>query len=114
MAESSNPFALVDEGRGNYRLKGELSFSTAKDALKTTSTLFAPASRLCFDLSGVSRVDSAGVALLLEWMRRAAKARSELRYRHLPQHVREIARVSGIEHLISADSPEPVDRSVSG
>jgi phospholipid transport system transporter-binding protein len=109
MAESSVPFELIDEGQGRYRLEGELSFATAGDALKKTLAVFKDAPGLSFDLAGIARVDSAGVALLLEWMRRAEQAGTQLRYIHLPQHVKAIARVSGIEHLISAGPPEAVD-----
>lgn len=114
MAESPVPFEFIDEGQGRYRLEGELSFATVADVLKKTLAVFRDASRLSFDLGGVSRVDSAGVALMVEWMRRAAQARTELRYMHLPRHVMAIARVSGIEHLISVDSTDAVDRSISG
>ncbi|MGX2040942.1 STAS domain-containing protein [Methylocaldum sp. MU1018] len=109
MAESPVSFELIDEGRGCYKLKGELTFATASDALKKTQVVFDGAPRLSFDLEGISRADSAGVALLLEWLRRAEQTRSELRYTHLPPHLRAIAQVSGIERLIAADSPEAVD-----
>jgi phospholipid transport system transporter-binding protein len=109
MAGSSIGFELIDEGHGRYRLEGELTFATASDALKKTLAIFRAATPLSFDLAGISRVDSAGVALLLEWMRQAAQARADLRYAHLPPQVRAIARVSGIEHLISDDSSEAVD-----
>jgi len=109
MAGSPIRFDLIDEGQGRYRLEGELTFATASDALKRTLSIFRSAPRLSFDLAGISRVDSAGVALLLEWMRRAAEVRTELCYVHLPQQVRAIARVSGIEHLISADASDAVD-----
>src|SRR5690554_4593593 len=109
MAESSVPFELIDEGQGRYRLEGELSFATAGEALKKTLAVFKDAPVLSFDLAGIMRVDSAGVALLVEWIRRAAQAGTQLRYIHLPQHVKAIARVSGIEHLIAAGLPEAID-----
>jgi len=112
MAGSPIPFELIDEGQGRYRFEGELTFATAVGALKKTRSVFRNAPRLSFDLTGISRVDSAGVALLLEWLRRAAEAGTELSYVHLPPQARAIARVSGIEHLISADLSEAVDRSI--
>ncbi|HYE36103.1 STAS domain-containing protein [Methylocaldum sp.] len=109
MAKSPIPFELIDEGQGCYRLKGELTFATASAVLKKTLVIFKEASRLSFNLEGISRVDSAGVALLLEWLRRAEQARTELCYANLPQNVKAIARVSGIEQLIAAGSSEAVD-----
>lgn len=49
------------------RLGGELSFATVPQIRRQTATLL---SSLPLDLSGVTRADSAGVALLLELRRR--------------------------------------------
>lgn len=96
----SGVFRALGRDNGVYLLEGELSFATVVYALKSLSGLFTPGAELCFDLAGIDRADSAGLALLLEWMRRAQKAGGSIRYIHLPEAVRAIARVSGVEELL--------------
>jgi phospholipid transport system transporter-binding protein len=93
-------FDLVDRGQNLFSLEGELTFATAAAALKKTARLFRGGGEFRFDLAGIGRVDSAGVGLLLEWMRRAEEADAGLRFAHLPEHLRAIARVSGVEELL--------------
>ncbi len=52
------------------------------------------------DLSGVGRVDSAGVALLLEWVREARHRGRALVFRGVPAQLLAIARVSGVDNIL--------------
>jgi phospholipid transport system transporter-binding protein len=88
--------------KGEYRLSGVLTFATAVAALKA-APLFRPGADLRFDLSGVVRADSAGVALLIEWLRRARAAGSHLRYAHAPESLRAMLRVGGVQDLLPID-----------
>ncbi len=99
-------FQLVDCGGGRYRLAGEMTFATASDALEATAPLFKGGIHLQFDLKGIRRADSAGVALLIEWMRRAKQARGGVRYSGLPEALRAMSRVGGVEELLPVDSSE--------
>lgn len=56
-------------------MEGDLSFETVPDWLRKADELAASGA---VDLAGVTRVDSAGVAFLLELTRRASKAGNEL------------------------------------
>jgi phospholipid transport system transporter-binding protein len=99
-AHEGNGFRLTDQGGGDYRVEGDLSFATVADASKAMERLFTQGGRFRFDLAGVGRADSAGVALLLEWLRQARDANAALHYVHLPEPLRAIARVSGVEALL--------------
>lgn len=92
----------TDDG-GRFVLDGELSFASAPLALKDTAKLFVSSSDKVFDLGGIVRADSAGVALLLEWRRRAREAGVRLRYVNLPSQLQVIARVAGVDGILSAD-----------
>ena len=92
-----------DDGR-RFVLDGELSFASASLALKDTAKLFASPSEKVFDLAGIIRADSAGVALLLEWRRRAREAGLKLHYVNLPSQLQAIARVVGVDDILSADA----------
>jgi phospholipid transport system transporter-binding protein len=97
-------FRLIDRGNGEYAVQGELTFATAAMALKATAGLFGRGAALSFDLGGVERADSAGVALLIEWVRHAAKSGAALRYHRLSEPLRAIIRVSGVEKVIPAEA----------
>lgn len=103
-------FELAELGDGHYALTGELSFATAQPALKATARLFKgkkSADHLSFDLDGITRTDSAGTALLIEWLRAAEQAGKQLRYLRPPENLRAMARVAGIEGLLPFDPADP-------
>lgn len=93
-------FVLHREGRGAYKLEGELTFATAAEVLQRTARLFQEGGRLTFDLRNLERADSAGVALLIEWMRLARKNRVRLCLEHLPDQLENLMRVSGVDALL--------------
>lgn len=97
-------FQLVERGDGEYSLVGEMTFATASKALKATAPLFKDGRSLRFDLKDVRRADSAGVALLIEWIRRAQQAGGAVRYTHLPESLRAMIRVGGMDELLPVDS----------
>jgi phospholipid transport system transporter-binding protein len=56
---------------------------------------------LVIDCAGVSACDSAGVAVLLEWLGIARGASRALHYENLPAEVRSLARISDLEELLT-------------
>ncbi|QSA98712.1 lipid asymmetry maintenance protein MlaB [Methylococcus sp. EFPC2] len=94
-------FELQEIEPGRFVLQGELGFASVADALKKSARLFSGSSRAVFDLSGIVRVDSAGLALLLEWQRRAREAGVGLEYIHAPAQLLAIARVAGVDRIFS-------------
>lgn len=85
--------------QGQYRLSGELSFRTAPELLRQAEGLFEGCSSFVLDLKEVTRADSAGLALLLEWLRGCRRRQQDLFFRNLPQALNEIARVSNLDQL---------------
>ena len=53
-----------------------------------------------FDLAGLTRVDSAGIALMIEWMRRARVAQHQVHWCEVPETVLRLIRVMGISDLM--------------
>jgi phospholipid transport system transporter-binding protein len=82
---------------GTAEVSGELTFATVPTYLQRNGALFAGSGDLVFDLQGVTRADSAGVALLVEWLRLARAAGRTVRYLNMPQQVDALIRVSGLE-----------------
>ncbi|HEX3061587.1 MAG TPA: STAS domain-containing protein [Usitatibacter sp.] len=84
-------------------LTGDLSFESLPGVLVQSAEYAARTDlpeRLTIDFSGVGTVDSAAVALLLEW-RRAAEARGKtLEFVNLPANLLALANLYGVADLI--------------
>ncbi len=86
---------------GCYRLPEALTFvTTPRLYLQTGEVFTTPLARLTFDLAGVQRVDSAGLALLLEWLREAQRRGKEIRFQNIPGQLAAIAKVSGLNDIL--------------
>ncbi|MGD8484385.1 MAG: STAS domain-containing protein [Thioalkalispiraceae bacterium] len=85
-----------------YRIIGELNMSTVPQLLQDMAAVFSTSQQArVIDLTDVSRSDSAGLALLLEWQRLAQEQGLQLTFRNLPEQMQAIIKVSGLEKLIS-------------
>ncbi|PID62728.1 MAG: hypothetical protein CSB44_03165 [Gammaproteobacteria bacterium] len=83
-------------------LGGELDFDNAAEALASVITHIESQGDLTIDLAGVSKSNSAGLALMIEWLARASKAGHAIQYRNVPEGLMELARVSQVDELIAA------------
>jgi phospholipid transport system transporter-binding protein len=83
-------------------LTGELSFGTvAAELAKLRDAAHSGAGVFELDLSGVTRVDSAGLALLLELARLARAAGRELRLTGAPEQLRRLAGFFALSPLLA-------------
>lgn len=57
-------------------------------------------SNVIIDLAGVAQSGSAGVSVLLCWMRAAKSNKKELRFRNMPEKMFDIARVSSLDEFL--------------
>lgn len=80
---------------------GELNFTTAPGLLEQGSALLAGlGARVGLDLAGVTRADSAGLALLIGWTRAARGHNTAIEFRNVPPQLMAIARVSGLDGVL--------------
>lgn len=96
--------ALRAEGGGRYALVGPLTFDSAPGLWQEGLDLLGRGSDVVFDLGGVSRSDSAGLALLVEWMREAGRRGTEVRFRNIPEQLLAIARISRLQELLPREA----------
>lgn len=85
---------------GRLLLEGELSFKTVVKLLADFQALPDQGNEIQIDLQGVSRADSAGLALLVEWMRNAQALGKSIRFLNIPQQMLAIARVSSLDQVL--------------
>jgi phospholipid transport system transporter-binding protein len=93
-------FELTDLGAGRFALSGDMTFDTAGQILRQSEEPFEEHTRIEVDLSGVEDTDSAGLALLLEWITWANHTVREIRFLEMPEKIRAIARTTEVEHLL--------------
>ena len=93
-------FELSDLGEGQFALSGEITFETAERILVASEEPFEQHTRIEVDLSGVTKSDSAGLALLLEWITWANHTVREIRFLSMPERILAIARTTEVEQLL--------------
>ena len=85
----------------HFLVEGELNMITVPTLLQSMTSQFpASGSEIHIDLAGVTRSDSAGLALLVEWLREAESREISMRFHNLPHQLQEIARVSDLLPLL--------------
>lgn len=92
------------QGEGRFRVRGTLTFETALAAHASGERSLATSSSkvVTLDCSGIGASDSAGLAVLLEWVAIARARGIELRCQSLPESLLRLARISDVEAFISA------------
>ena len=86
-------------------LSGELSFDTVPELFRTSASWFSGQGELVIDLAAVTRTDSAGLALLVEWLRSARAAKRTLRYENIPPQVQTLISVNGLQDALLNQRP---------
>lgn len=89
--------------RDSYWVVGALDFTTVGPLVGRGEALAAAARKggvLHVDLSAVSRTDSAGIALLLDWLRAARRQGVALNFTAMPPQMERIARACGVAALL--------------
>jgi len=91
---------LIRVAKGRFRVKGELDFATVGGLLAQGLAAFDGTSEVELDLHGVTRSNSAALALLLEWLDHGRSRGFELHFVNLPESLLAIARMSNVEGLL--------------
>ena len=95
-----NGLADIVNQENRLMISGDLNFSSVPHVWQKSLPLLASQSTFDFDLSAVTSVSSAGLALLIEWLKYARKQHKTCRFFHVPQQLLSIAEAAGIANLI--------------
>jgi phospholipid transport system transporter-binding protein len=100
---------VIEASPDRLDVRGALTFNTARRAydegLRVLRKVFAgggAGAPLEVDCAGVTESDSAGLAVLIEWLASAARAGRKVRFTNLPEGIRAAAQISGVEELLAA------------
>ncbi len=98
--DTADAASLELQDGGRAVVTGILGFHTAGALLSAGSKAIISERASVIDLAGVTAGDSAGLALLIEWLSIARAAKLELRYEHMPLQLEQLARLSEVEDLL--------------
>jgi phospholipid transport system transporter-binding protein len=100
---SAAPPRLDEASPGGFELAGELTLAFVGPLRDLGRRLFASSAgqQLHVDLKGVTRADSSGLALLVDWLAWARSAGRPLRYSNLPAGLLALARLSELDSLLA-------------
>ena len=80
-------------------VEGAVTFDTVPGLVEAANEHLAQGVK-AVDFSGVAEIDSAAVALALEWMRQARRVNVTLRFANLPDSMHNLAKLYGVSELL--------------
>ena len=105
-ARPGSSVAISEQSPGRVVVSGALSFATARDARQLGVLVLegSSARTIIIDCSGVTRSDSAGLAVLLDWLAWGRRRARPLSLQNLPASLIAIARISEVDGLLAASA----------
>lgn len=94
---------IGEPSAGRVVVSGELTFATARDARQLGLLVLesSRAERIVIDCGAVTRADSAGLAVLLDWLAWGRRRTRPVALENLPASLIAIARISEVDELLS-------------
>ena len=91
---------------GRIVISGELTFASARDARQLGLLVLdsSRAERIVIDCSAVTRADSAGLAVLLDWLAWGRRKSRPVSLEKLPASLVAIARISEVDGLLAVNT----------
>ncbi len=91
---------LETRGKNRFAVVGDLRLDSVATLWEQSKGLFPTQAWVDIDLGEVNRSDSAGVALLVEWLRQARSHGQEFRLFNIPTQMQAIIEVTDLEELL--------------
>jgi phospholipid transport system transporter-binding protein len=95
-------FEVVATAPGRFAARGALTFANARRALNEGLRALRTSSARDFqiDCAAITHSDSAGLAVLLDWMSIMKREGHPLCFSSLPSGLLAVARISGVEEML--------------
>lgn len=88
-----------------YKVVGELCHDTANSIAAAGLSAIA-AGQSEFDLSGLAKIDSSAIVVMIEWQRQATRSGKQLRFDAVPASLLSLIDLYGLKDLFLLNSPE--------
>ncbi|MEN8177104.1 MAG: STAS domain-containing protein [Pseudomonadota bacterium] len=97
--------AKIDkEEESRFRVSGDMTFATTRKLLADSRALFQKNKNLNLNLADVNHADSAGLALVLEWIAEAEQMGGEISIEGMPESLLAIAKLCQMEETLKSVS----------
>jgi len=101
MKDKAQTADLLLVSDNSYELLGHLTHETAGEIFSQSLQLnWHNDGPIVIDLAKVESVDSAGLAMLLEWHSRSDQMQQELEFNNAPQHLLKLAALCNADQLM--------------
>lgn len=100
MPRQSSSAELRLAGEGRLTLSGALDFDSVVKLRPLLRDYLQPGGEVCVNLKRVGHCNSAGLALLLQWVEDARRQGSSIQFRNIPGSLAEIAELYNLTGLI--------------
>jgi phospholipid transport system transporter-binding protein len=94
-------FSIARTAPDRLEAKGAICFDCATQALDSGLALLGRNENCTIDLAQVSEADSAGLAVLVEWLARARLLGTTIHYANIPAQILAVARISELDSLLT-------------
>jgi len=94
-------FSITRTAPDRLEAKGAMSFESANSALGAGLALLSQGENCTIDLAQVTEADSAGLAVLVEWLAAARGCGAGIHYANIPAQILAVARISDIDGLLT-------------
>ena len=86
---------LVEQSPGYFTVEGNLTFASIDQQSLQSFKSLKGIETICIDLAKVGTSDSAGLALMIEWIKQSRLIRAQLRFKNIPEQLLALAKLSG-------------------
>jgi phospholipid transport system transporter-binding protein len=90
--------SLIEQSSGQYIVSGNLTFASINEQTPTALKFLSGVDQVCIDLAKVEATDSAGLALMIEWIKLSRAKQIQLRFKNIPVQLLTLAKLSGLEN----------------
>ena len=102
MTDNGQPRAaqIQRQDTRSYRVQGAMTFDSVTDLWQQSDDIFSSDGVFQIDLAAVTHTDSAGLALLVEWLREASRRGARLEFLNMPEQMISLASAANVEPLL--------------
>lgn len=89
--------SLIEQSPGYFTVEGNLTFASLDKQSQHSFKYLKGIDTLCLDLAKVGTADSAGLALMIEWIKQSRLIRARLRFKNIPEQLMALVKLSGLD-----------------
>ncbi len=101
--------AQIEQQAGTIVLTGMLRLDTVASLYGRIDFTQLSNQPVTIDLSGVDAVDSAGLALCVDWIKQAQHASAAITFRGVPEQLQRLVRMNGLDDLFAGPNLTTAD-----